>query len=231
MITKQDLLSYLNNDNWFVPSNSPYKTIIKDSSGKDMEVPKSYYHQFKNGCYIKIRVSDHGTSLNTWVRRRYKPNDSLQNLSLVFCGQPISSKLEIVDANGKDEKGASDSKPLYFVVEQYHYNINYMQLKDFIKIIKVVKQLGNDRVFVDPFRDKPSKKANRTVLTPNDRNGKKIPSGNNIVHPRQTTVADNPYKEVDANRNVLEKNLRVTANDLAKIIRECVHEELSKLLY
>lgn len=221
MISRQQILEYLNNDDWFTPSKSYHKATIKDKSGKDMEVAESYYHSFTNGSQILVRVSEHGTSLNTWVLRRCEPHKSLQNLSVVFSDKPITSNLII----------NKDGNPPYFALEQYHYNVLHMSFKDFTKVIKTIKRLDASTVFIDPFRNKPSKKANRTVLTPNDRNGKKIPSNTNKVHPRQTTVIANPYKEVDANRNVLEKNLRVTANDLAKIIRECVHEELSKLLY
>ena len=96
----------LYDDPWFSPSGSVKKKTIIDEKGKTIEVHESYYRKIRGGEQILIRVSNHGTSLNTWVKRKADPSKSLQNLTVVFSNEPISSKsviepIEIEDTDGK----------------------------------------------------------------------------------------------------------------------------------
>ena len=93
MITENDVLLILNNDPWFRPSNSENKKRIIDANGKFIEVPESYYHNYLGGGGITIRVSNHGTSLSTWLKRRTDPSKAKQNLSVVLSNEPVTSKV------------------------------------------------------------------------------------------------------------------------------------------
>lgn len=229
MVKEEQILLYLHNDAWFRPSKSDRTKPIHDENGNIIEVVQSYYHDFINGGQIAIRVSEHGTSLQTWVKRRLDPTQSLQNLSVVFSDKPIISNvttepIEIANRNGNMVK-----KNVYFVVEQYAYNTTKLSFKDFKKIISRIKSLDRNTVFSDPFRKKPSKLANRSVLTPSDINGNKVAQNANVVHKRQTMVANNPNKEINAQGQILEKRkvqkeIIVSEPKLSTIIRKIIKE-------
>lgn len=223
MVTKEDILRCLNNDDWFIPNTSDRKAIIKDVDGKDMEVPESYYHQFKDNGQILIRVSDHGTHMETWIGRKADPSKSLQNLSVVFSKEPVTFQCKTKPHITKDEKGKLVTRYTYFAIEQYEYNINKLSFKDFLKVIKVIKSLESYGVFNDPLKKKPSKKANRRVMTPLDKNGAPISSGTTNIHDRQKVVIKNPNREVDANGNVTEARLQ-------ELIQKCIDGYLRRVL-
>lgn len=237
MITEEQILLYLHNDKWFSPSQLHLKAKIKDESGKIIEVAQSYYHSFKSGEQISIRVSNHGTSLQTWVRRHYLPKNSLQNLSVVFSNELVSSKLQLAPVRkyGKDDKETKEET--YFVIEQYVYKMDSLSFNDFKKIINKIKSLSSETVFNDPFKKKPTKRANRMVLTPTDYDGNRIPPSTNSVHKRQTIVANNPYKEIGAKgeiidnkkHNKMKHTVTLTEADLHRIIQECINEALDEV--
>lgn len=227
MLTEDKILLFLHNDKWFRPSPSQFTKIINDEDGNEIEVSKSYYHTYSGGEQISIRVSEHGTSLNTWVKRRTDPTSTLQNLSVVFSNEPVTSKVETQPDLQVDSNGNKVEKYIYFVVEQYVYRLDSISISDFKKVINRLKNLDDNTVFTDPFKKKPSKTANRKVLTPNDMDGRKISSVTNPVHPRQTVVADNPNNEVDAKGKVLpESKIRINESQLRSIIRETIRRVL-----
>lgn len=237
MITEEQILLYLHNDKWFSPSQLPLKAKIKNESGEIIEVAQSYYHSFKSGEQISIRVSNHGTSLQTWVRRYYLPKDSLQNLSVVFSNELVSSKLQLAPVRKFGKDGKETKEETYFVIEQYVYKMDSLSFNDFKKIINKIKSLSSETVFNDPFKKKPTKRANRMVLTPTDYDGNKIPSSTNTVNKRQTIVANNPNKEVGAKGEIIDnkkhKRMRHTVTltevDLHRIIKECISEALDEV--
>lgn len=225
MLTNEQILSYLYHDSWFTPSKSPKKhKIIVD--GKEIEVSESYYHIYDDIGQIVIRVSDHGTYLNTWVKHKDDPTISLQNLSVVFSNGPIEYSKKTEPRKIREKDGTISTKYIYFVVEQYAYRLNNLNEEDFKKVIGQVKKLDTNTVFLDPLRKKPSKKANRTPLTPNDINDNPIPSSTNNVHPRQSIVAANKDNEVDAFGNVL-ANESITCK-ISQIITETVNSYLKR---
>ncbi len=217
MITENDILLALSTDSWFSPSRSKKKKIIKDKDGKEQIVAKSYYHVTPGGVRVRIRVSDHGTKLETWIKRGPNPAMSLQNLSVVFSDLPINYSLNTAgQIVGTDEKGNPIKKYTYFVVEQYLYLPCNISMNDFKRIINKIKTISSSIVFNDPLYKEPKKRASRTVLTPNDEEGEAVPQSTNPVHPRQTIVANNKEKEIDANGNI------ITESELRHIIREAL---------
>ncbi len=74
MVREDDILLILFNNPWFSPSkNGETKALTNEQGnpivgddGKQIEAPLSYYHICSNGNRITIRVSNHGTALNTW---------------------------------------------------------------------------------------------------------------------------------------------------------------------
>lgn len=233
MIQEGQILLYLCNDNWFRPSKSLTKKKIHDSNGNIIEVAQSYYHNFADGSQILIRVSEHGTSLQTWVKRRFSPTMSLQNLSVVFSDKPITSNVETETVEDYDATGNIIKKYVYFVVEQYAYNTQTLSMNDLKKIITKIKHLGKNTVFRDPLRKKVSKFATRKVLTPKDMHGNKISPSTNQVNLRQTIVANNPENEIDANGNIIKdskqyrrrKNIITLSEEyLRNLIRRYINE-------
>lgn len=224
MLTVDKILLILSTDDWFIPSKSEDKITIKNDKGELLEVPKSYYHTFTDGEQIVIRVSQHGTSLNTWVKRRVDPSQSLQNLSVIFSDEPVTSTIKTEPRDFIDKYGHTVKKNIYFVVEQYVYRISQIEKSDFVKIIKRIKAISNNNVFTDPLKNKPSKLAKRTVLQPQDIDGNNIPNSNNKVHSRQTIVAANKEKEVDVNGNILSETINI--KELIKIIEESIKRNI-----
>lgn len=246
MITKNDILKYLNSDSWFRPSNNPNKIPIINDNGQTVEVASSYYHVINNNAQIEIRVSDHGTKINTWVRRKEDPTVSLQNLSIIFSNDPIIVKRETQPITVKDTNGNEITKYLYFVVEQYEYRLDNLSMKDFHKIINRIKRLEQDGVFTDPFRKKPSKKANRRVITPHDEQGNKIqmPSDPNALNSRQRAVAGDENHEFDKEGNPIvdwrlrkgtvysenRKILRLSENQFKNFLSNCIENVLKEVV-
>ncbi|WP_407405141.1 hypothetical protein [Sodaliphilus sp.] len=231
MLTNEQILLFLHNDSWFVPSKSENKEIVTDSDGNKIEVSKSYYHRISDNCKIQIRVSNHGTYMNTWVKHRYDPTLSLQNLSVVFSNRPIEYKKVTEPQQIENEDGSISTVYTYFVVEQYVYKLDNLSIKDFKRVINQIKRLDETTVFTDPLKKKANKKASRNPITPNDIEDKPIPSTNNPVHPRQTIVRDNPNNEVDAKGNILPNESLLHTNkivlkesQLRSIIREVIHK-------
>ncbi len=228
-MTQNDILQILYNDNWFTPSKSEEQIVMVDSNGNNINVAKSYYHIFSNYEQIWIRVSDHGTSLETWVRRNADPSKSIQNLSVVFSNNPVTSNYVTTPIQTVDSNGNVVTLDLYFVVEQYVYKTENLSKKDFLKFIKKIKALDGKNVFKDPFKKKPSKKATRKVLTPQASDGSVIPSTNNPVHPRQEIVANNKDYEVDADGNII-RDSRIREKDLEKIVNEVIKVAKKRIL-
>lgn len=219
MITENEILLILYKDPWFRPSESEHKKKILDDDGNEIEVATSYYHDTNNFEQILIRVSNHGTWLKTWVKRKRDPSKSLQNLSVVFSNEPVKTESFTEPIEYTDKDGNVAYRYLYFVVEQYAYQMKNLSKKDFISLIKKLKVLGDDKVFTDPFKKKPKKRANRNVLTPQTMAGKDISPANNAVNPRQTIVANNKEYEVDAEGSIIKDSKQYINN----IISEAIH--------
>lgn len=235
MLTKEQILIYLNNDSWFTPSRSNEKYKIQIGDNTTIEVAKSYYHIFDEIGQIVIRVSEHGTYLNTWVKHKDDPTISLQNLSVVFTNTPVEYSTKIEPREIEKEDGSITTEYIYFVVEQYVYRLDNLNEKDFKTVIKQIKTLSNSKVFRDPLKKKPSKVASRTVLTPTDLNNKPIPPTKNSIHSRQTIVANNKDKEIDAKGNIIPESkrykttkIRLTESQFKRVISNCIRQILSE---
>jgi hypothetical protein len=220
MITTDEVLLILHKDTWFRPSESEKKKKILDDNGNEIEVATSYYHDINGMEQILIRVSNHGTWLKTWVKRKRDPSQSLQNLSVVFSNEPVKTESFTEPIEYTDKEGKRAYRYLYFVVEQYAYRMENLSKNDFISLIKKIKSLGDSKVFTDPFKNKPTKRANRHVLTPQTIDGDDVPPTSNPVHPRQTKVVQNKENEVDANGNVIKEYIE-------RIVKKAIYEVLS----
>lgn len=234
-MTKEQILIYLNNDSWFTPSKSNEKYKIQIGDNTTIEVAKSYYHIFDEIGQIVIRVSEHGTYLNTWVKHKDDPTISLQNLSVVFTNTPVEYSTKIEPREIEKEDGSITTEYIYFVVEQYVYRLDNLNEKDFKTVIKQIKTLSNSKVFRDPLKKKPSKVASRTVLTPTDLNNRPIPPTKNSIHSRQTIVANNKDKEIDAKGNIIPESkrykttkIRLTESQFKRVICNCIRQILSE---
>lgn len=232
MITQDQILYYLNQDTWFTPNNSE-RIEITAPNGDKIQVSKSYYHNYGDdpisSVEIKVRVSNHGTYLDTWVRHRDNPEQSLQNLSVVFSNEPLTFKRKTRPVrifNYTTNK--VELKYLYFVVEQYQYRLDNLGMNDFNNVIREIKQLNLNHVFTDPLKKKPNKRAKRDVLIPTDLEGNDVPSSANTVHPRQTVVATHTENEVDAQGNVIPRRLNSDYERLGEIITEVLNDFLRR---
>lgn len=219
MVTQSEILNCLSNDEWFRPSKTP---SIRLENGE--MVSPSYYHIIDGIGKIIIRVSNHATYLQTWFNNNNKPELSLQNLSVIFTEMPTTFKRQIQPKIDKDEKGNNIEKYSYFVIEQYEYRIDKINIKDFNKIINTLKKLESQGVFNDPLRKRPNVKANRRVLTPLDKNGNELSPTLNRIHSRQVSVDTNKDYEIDKDGNIIKDNKKY--NHFINIIVENVIKKL-----
>lgn len=236
MVREDEILYILSQDSWFIPSRKANKKQLKnadgtpmiDENGKEIEVAESYYKTLHNGTQLLIRVSNHGTDLDTWVRHNPDPTLSLQNASIVFSNGISSPKLKTYPHKYIDENGNEVEGYRYFVVEEFEYNISNFDLKSVRKIINSIKNIEHfdaesEPMFQDPFENNPRKRAGVRVLTPQDSDGKDLPSATNPIHSRQEKVAINPYSKVDSKGEIIKENIsKIRISDIRYIISECV---------
>lgn len=246
------ILQFINNDGWLNASKSPELAELTDSKGQKYKFPKSYYRQISGFGTIRVRVSEHGTHLNTWVKPEHgDPTQSLQNLSIVLADGVPEYSLETDPRPVPDGNGGEKLIHLYFVVEQYAYSLRQISLSDFKKILNYLKRLGdtanqdNPGVFIDPLGKKKSKRANRKVLIPTDRQGNEIPmpSDPNALNFRQRAVASDKDHEFDKEGNPIvdwrirkgtlysesRKIIRLTENQFRRLIVESVEKILREI--
>ena len=240
MIREDEILLMLYNDSWFRPNKSVYKkpltdkqgNPILDKNGKQLEVPQSYYKTLKNGTTVIIRISNHGTDLDTWVKHNPDPTQSLQNASIVFSNELKDPELTTYPYTYKDANNKYVTGYRYFVVEEFSYNIKNYDLKGIQRVIQSIKDLeiyddNSQPVFADPYENNSKKRAGIRVLTPQDEYHRDIPSTNNPVHPRQTQVAqDNKIQKESCNKR---SKAWVTENEIIQMIKESVEQIIDNL--
>lgn len=236
------ILEYLSNDEWFRPSASDEKIEVYNNKGEKYYYPKSYYTEIEGLGQILVRVSDHPTYLNTWIKASSDPTQSLQNLNIVISDKAENSVREIDKSTVLDDDGNEIEVYLYFVVEEYRYKLAQISFGDFTKIMKRLKNLGNTPseqnrgVFTDPLKKKVERSAQRTVLTPTDKRGNDIlpPKDPNAIHPRQISVAQNKDFEIDKDGNPIKEgrinneNREILKNKIRKIVKESISELINE---
>lgn len=99
------ILEYLSNDGMFRPSASDEKIEITDKRGEKHQFPKSYYTNIDGLGQILVRVSDHPTYLNTWIKASSDPTKSLQNLNIVISDETENSVRSIDKSTVLDDEG------------------------------------------------------------------------------------------------------------------------------
>ena len=228
MIKEDEILYILYNNPWFKPSkNGQTKVLtdangnpILDSNGKQINASLSYYHICKNGNQITIRVSNHGTALQTWVKHQPDPTLQLQNISIVFSNGPVTSQRKTEAVDVLDSNGNKVKKYKFFVVEQYIYYIKNQTPKSIEKVIKSLENLdseGKSSEFKDPLRKDKKKKANIQILTPQDIDGNEISNSNNPI---------NPYQLNKIKRKQNESVIRINESDIHKMVAEAIKKLL-----
>lgn len=174
MLTDVQIIKFIKNTKLFRPSSELYEFI--DDDGKKVMLPCSFYYEPNTGnTSILVRVSNHGTSLSTWVGT-YKPDPRLsdQNLSVVFSNNGIAT------SNLKSS--------LFFVVEQFVYNNKQLTTKDLEKIINKIITLKDGELFSDPIK-KARKRPIKQLLIPTDYNDNELPIPSQGVNQRQIDLA------------------------------------------
>lgn len=227
MIREEDILLLLYNNPWFKPSrNGETKALtnrdgtpILGKDGKQIEAPLSYYHICSNGNAITMRVSNHGTALQTWVKHQPDPANQLQNISVVFANGPVHSttRTEAIDVLNSD--GTKERQYKFFVVEQFIYQISNQSQKSVEKIIQGLKRMDEPKsanntvpsVFKDPLRKDKKKRAGVQILVPTDTNGDDLSPSINPVHHRQSDLL---------------KTLKINEGDLISLIAKSIAKVL-----
>lgn len=197
------VIDALQKDSEFAPAQGS-EIIQYTLSGSTITAHTSYYKQLLSGDNVLIRGAEHGTSLSRWLGRRYHPKDSLQNVSIVFSeGVPSSNTNIDVDT--------------FFIVEQYYYMVRSISTKDVDKILSQIKKIQSTeealKVFIDPFKNNPSKKAGVQILVPHN-GDKEIPIPSSGVNQRQLDIANGVIK---LNETTLRSIIR---ESICKILHE-----------
>lgn len=237
MVREDDILLILFNNPWFSPSkngetkaltNEMGKPIVGDD-GKQIKAPLSYYHICSNGNRITIRVSNHGTALNTWVKHSPDPSLQLQNVSIVFANGPVTSERKTEEQYVLDADGNRVKKYKFFVVEQFVYKIGNQTAKSIEKVIHSLEKLDpitnkkgeTPSEFKDPLRKQANKRAAVSILTPQDSNGKELDPSINPIHSRQSQVLKDKTNESI-------KTIRISESDLKNMVSECIKAIINK---
>lgn len=235
MVTEDEILLFLSNNDWFTPSRSDEKkhlknrdgSPMKDTDGNDIIVATSYYRSLANGTQVVIRTSNHGTDLDTWVRHNPDPTLSLQNASIVFSNNITEPKLKTYPHTYTNDNGEEVKGYRYFVVEEFSYNISNYDINGVKRIINSMKNLEefdkeSEAVFQDPFENNSKKRAGVAVLEPQDSDGHDIPPTNNPIHPRQTQVVNKRKSQNES------KLIQLSETTLKRIISESINNILGR---
>lgn len=196
-------IEVLRNDKDFAPADGS-KIVVYDLSGTTISAHTSYYRQLLTGDKVLIRASEHGTALERWIPDN--PQTSLQNVSIVFT--------ETAPTAGSNLTASTDT---FFIVEQYYYILRSINNSDVDKIIKQIKLIQStddaEKVFIDPFKNNPKKKAGVQILRPY-KDGKPIEPPETGVNQRQLDVLNGKIKLDEA--------------DLRRMVCECIKRLLNK---
>ncbi len=195
----------LRNDSDFTPADGS-EVIEYDLFGTSVSAHTSYYRQLLTGDNVLIRAAEHGTALSTWVGKNRYPQTSLQNVSIVFT--------ETAPTAGSSLTASTDT---FFIVEQYYYILRSINNSDVDKIIKQIKLIQStddaEKVFIDPFKNNPKKKAGVQILRPY-KDGKPIEPPETGVNQRQL--------------DVLNGKIKLDETDLRRMVCECIKRLLNK---
>lgn len=171
-------------------------------SGVTISAHTSYYRQLLTGENVLIRAAEHGTALNNWVGKNRYPQTSFQNVSVVFT--------ETTPTAGSNLTASTDT---FFIVEQYYYILRSINNADVKKIITQIKNIQStddaEKVFIDPFRNDPKKKAGVQILRPY-KDGVPIPPPESGVNQRQL--------------DIINGKIKLDERDIIEMVKECVNK-------
>ena len=200
----------------------------------------SFYKIYRNSNVIyQIRISNHGTYLRTWIDKDYDPSIST-NISIVFTQNGVPTNDCFIDAQtnkpftdctpcidqqtrtqipckSRQVTGISNKKRT-FVVKQFIYNCEYLDIEDVPILVQAIKQVYLKGIYNDPFVKIKNKAANPADLTP-------VESVNDSIIPRNNIIKE--YKQNNCNRNMRNKNIvRLNEEEFNQLITESVYEYL-----
>ena len=188
-------------------------SIIRRNGGfKPNRKDTSYYRTYtiEGNRPLQARVSNHGTWLWTWYDKDYDPSYAI-NFCVVFSENGEYDSDVSVDMDIKDEEGNVIGQKKSFEVIQYIYNCQLLDINDATLINQQVQSIWQNRGFKDPLAD-TYKHAKVVKLKPNE-------EPEMIIEKKQL----NTYL------NMSKKLIRLTENDLHKIIKESVNKILNEV--
>ena len=184
----------------------------------------------ESGDCVAVRAANHGTFLYNWLKMQDKPFNvdllTSANIAITFLDGsiPFSQNNNIEMDNG--------AEPPVFVVRQYVYNCAVLDANDINVIISASKKLIVDGVYTDPFEEDSTKHAiiyrEKTNEPPKDVTTKTLKKHRAAKKKKeQQQHTDNDYQELNTEEYMNKKLIRLTENDLHKIIKEVTSKVLN----
>ena len=169
-----------------------------------------------------MRVSNHGTALQTWVRHQPDPANQLQNISVVFANGPVQSKTRTEPVEVLNSDGTKERRYKFFVVEQFIYQISNQSPKSIEKIIQGLERMDSLKTsnktlpaeFKDPLRKDKKKRAGLQILVPTDTNGDDLSPSLNPIHKRQSDILRQKNNIIKMDESMLRRIIEETIKNI-----------------
>ena len=188
-------------------------SIIRRNGGfKPNRKDTSYYRTYtvEDNRPLQARVSNHGTWLWTWYDKDFDPSYAI-NFCVVFSENGEYDSDVSVDMEMKDEEGNVVGQRKTFEVIQYVYNCQLLDINDATLINQQIQSIWKNKGFKDPFANTP-KHAKVMRLKPNE-----------PIEP----IVEN--KELNTYLDMNKKLIRLTEEDLHRIVKESVNKILNEM--
>lgn len=119
----------------------------------------SFYKIYRNpNVTYQIRISNHGAHLRTWIEKDYDPSYST-NISIAFTQNGVPANDCLIDTQTNNKKRT-------FIVKQFIYNCEYLDIEDIPTLVQAIKQVHLNGIYNDPFVGIENKAAKPTNLIP-----------------------------------------------------------------
>lgn len=193
-------------------------STIKDNNGfVSNDKDDSFYRTYltKGMKPIQVRISNHGTHLWTWDKNgEYIPSYAI-NICVVLSPNGEVDSNTVVDMNVYDNARNIVGQKKDYEVIQYVYNCTNLNAEEVHKINETIINIPTTRNFIDPFRMDVVKHANVYRLKPNQK-------------PQLLTqpIQEN-NKQINTNKNIM----KITENQLRRIIKESIENVLSEISF
>lgn len=185
----------------------------------------------ESGDCVAVRAANHGTFLYNWLKMQDKPFNvdllTSANIAITFLDGsiPFSQNNNIEMDNG--------AEPPVFVVRQYVYNCAVLDTNDINVIISASKKLIVDGVYTDPFEEDGTKHAiiyrEKTNEPPKDVTAKTLKKHRAAKKKREQQLPTDNNQELNTEQYMNKKLIRLTEQDLHKIVKESVDKILKEM--